>query len=145
MVKSYQDYYVNQCGGGLSNIGSLYISPHIVQQGRGIGNFFSGLFNYIKPLFLSGITAIKNQAAETGKAVINEFGRKPLRNIIQEQSKIALQNLSNKAIDKITRFQSGSGKRNKRLGNRKKRLHYTSKRQRKHTQTQHKKKNQQEN
>jgi len=38
MVKSYQHYYVNQCGGG-----SLYISPHIVQQGRGIGNFFSGI------------------------------------------------------------------------------------------------------
>jgi len=44
------------------------------------------------------------QAAETGKAVINEFGKKPLRNIIQEQSNIALQNLSNKAIDKITHF-----------------------------------------
>jgi len=96
--------------------------------------------NYIKPLFLSGITAIKNQAAETGKAVINELGRKPLRNIIQEQSKIALQNLSNKAINKFTRFQSVSGKRNKRLGYRKKRLHYISKRQRKHTKTQHKKK-----
>jgi len=32
MVKSYQDYYVNQCGGRLSNIGNLYISSHIVQQ-----------------------------------------------------------------------------------------------------------------
>jgi len=78
-----------------------------------IGHFFSGLSNYNKPLVLSGIAAIKNQATETGKAVINEFGRKYLRNIIQEQSKISLQYLSNKAIYKI---QSGSGKRNKKLG-----------------------------
>jgi len=54
---------------------SLHISAYSATRTR-IGNFFTGLFNYIKPLFLSGITALKNQAAETCKAVINEFGRK---------------------------------------------------------------------
>jgi len=68
-----------------------------VQQVWG-ADIFSGLFNFNKPIFLSGITVIKRQAAESGKAVINEFGRKYLRNIIQEQSKIALQYLSNDFI-----------------------------------------------
>jgi len=53
----------------------LHISAYSASRTR-IGIFFTVLFNYIKPLFLSGITAIKNQAAETVKAVINEFGRK---------------------------------------------------------------------
>lgn len=133
MAKCYHQYYLNQCGEGLSHIGSLYISPRVVQQGRGIGNFFSGLFNYIKPLLISGINALKNQAAETGKAVINDLGRKPLRNIIQEQSKIALHNLSDKAINKITKLQNGKGKRHKKRRPRKKRSHLTSKQGRKHT------------
>jgi len=30
-MKSYLNKYVHQCGGGLSNIGSLYVSLHIVQ------------------------------------------------------------------------------------------------------------------
>jgi len=48
MEKLYQEYYLNQCGGGLSHIGTLYATPRIVQQGRGIGNFFSGLFKFLK-------------------------------------------------------------------------------------------------
>lgn len=131
MEKLYHEYYLNQCGGGLSHIGTLYATPRIVQQGRGIGNFFSGLFKYLKPLFLTGLSAVKNQAFETGKAVINDLGRKPLQNIIQEQSKIALQNLSNKVIDKMT--QSGSGRKNKRKHATSRRAHCKSKLSRVHT------------
>jgi len=137
MEKLYQEYYLNQCGGGLSHIGTLYATPRIVQQGRGIGNFFSGLFKYLKPLFLRGLNAVKNQAFETGKAVINDLGQKPLQNIIQEQSKIALQNLSNKVIDKMT--QSGSGRRNKRKRTTTKRAHCKSTHSRVHTTKKNKK------
>jgi len=137
MEKLYQEYYLNQCDGGLSHIGTLYATPRIVQQFRGIGNFFSGLFKYIKPLFLRLLHAVKNQAFESGKAVINDLGRKPLQNIIQEQSKIALQSLSNKVIDKMT--QSGAGRRNKRKRATIKRAHCKSKHSRVHTKPKNKK------
>ncbi|QKS69579.1 hypothetical protein 5 [Drosophila-associated adintovirus 2] len=137
MEKLYHEYYLSQSGGGLSHIGTLYTTPRIVQQGRGIGNFFSGLFKYLKPLFLNGLNAVKNQAFESGKAVINDLGQKPLRNIIQEQSKLALQNLSNKVIDKMT--QSGSGRRNKRKRASSKSAHCKSKHSRVHTKLQIKK------
>lgn len=106
-------YYLNQSGSGISHIGSLYISPRIVQQGRGIGSFFAGLYRYLKPMFVSGINAIKNQALDSGKAIINDFGRKPLRNIMEEQGRDAILNLTNKAVNKVSqKFQKGSGKNN---------------------------------
>lgn len=134
MDKHYFDYYHNQNGSGLSHIGTLYTSPQIVQQGRGVGSFFSGLFRNIKPLFLSGLNAIKNQVAETSKAVISDFGHKPLRNILEEQSKIALHNLSDKAVNKISKkMQRGSGKKNIKRRSTKKKSHLKRRSTRKHT------------
>lgn len=112
MDQVYTSYYSGQLGGGLSHIGSIYVSPRVLQHGRGIGSFFASLFRTLKPLLFSGVNAIKNQALDTSKAILNDFGRKPLRNILEEQGKIALNNLSEKAIHKMSsKFQRGTGKR----------------------------------
>lgn len=111
MEQVYTSYYSNQIGSGLSHIGSLYVSPRVVQHGRGLGSFFASFFRNLKPLFLSGLNAIKDQAMDTGKSILNDFGRKPLRNILAEQGKKALSNLTEKAVNKISsKFQKGSGK-----------------------------------
>lgn len=112
MDQVYTAYYTGQLGGGLSHIGSLYVSPRVLQHGRGIGSFFASLYRTLKPLLFSGANVIKNQAVDTSKAILNDFGRKPLRNILEEQGKIALNNLTEKAVNKISsKFQRGTGKR----------------------------------
>lgn len=112
MDQVYTTYYSGQLGGGLSHIGPLYATPRVLQHGRGVGSFFASLFRTIKPLLFSGVNAIKNQALDTSKAILSDFGRKPLRNILEEQGKHALNNLSEKVIKKISsKFQQGSGKR----------------------------------
>lgn len=112
MNQVYTAYYSGQLGGGLSHIGSLYAYPRVLQNGRGLGSFFASLFRTLKPLLFSGVNAVKNQAVNTGKAILSDFGRKPLRNILEEQGKIALNNLTEKAINKISsKFQKGSGRR----------------------------------
>lgn len=112
MDQVYTTYYSGQLGGGLSHIGPLYATPRVLQHGRGVGSFFASLFRTLKPLLFSGVNAIKNQAVDTSKAILNDFGHKPLRNILEEQGKHALNNLSEKAIKKLSsKFQRGSGKR----------------------------------
>lgn len=112
MNQVYTAYYSGQLGGGLSHIGALYVSPRVLQHGRGVGSFFASLFRTLKPLLFSGVNAIKNQAVDTSKAILSDFARKPLRNILEEQGKIALNNLTEKALHKISsKFQKGSGRR----------------------------------
>lgn len=107
---SYVQYYSAQCGGGFSDIGSIYHGQHHIQRGCGIGNFFSGLYRYLKPVFLSGIDALKDQSLKTGSAIIKDFGNKPIQDILKEQGTAAIDNLAEKAINKIKRkIQGGSG------------------------------------
>lgn len=125
MDQVYTNYYSSQSGGGMSHIGSLYATPRVLQHGRGVGSFFASLFRTLKPLVFSGVNAIKNQALDTSKAILNDFGRKPLRNILEEQGKHALNNLSEKAIKKLSsKFQRGSGKRRIKRRNKKRTSQY---------------------
>lgn len=116
MNSHYAQYYLRQEGRGLSDIGTLYNAPLIRQRGRGgIGNFFSGAFNYLRPLFSSGIEALKSQAVKSGSAILDNVGKKPLKEVLKEQGKMAIEDLAIRGVNKLKRkIQGGSGVRKKR-------------------------------
>lgn len=111
MNSYYTQYYLRQGGSGLADIGPIYKLPSFPQRGRGsIGNFFAGLFRHLSPLASSGLSAIKDQALKSGSAVLAEFGKKPLANILKEQGKIALSDLTQRGVNKLKKMQKGSGR-----------------------------------
>lgn len=131
MKSHYTQYYLNQAGSSLADIGGLYKSPIFYQRGRGgIGNFFAGIFKYLNPLISSGFSAIKNEALKSGSAILSEVGKKPMKTILKEQGQIAVNNLTERGLNKIRKMQKGSGKRIKR-GRVSKRNHSVVKRKRK--------------
>lgn len=105
-VENYIYYYQNQSGSGKSDFGPLYYTPRFIQQGRGFANFFSNIFQYLKPLFKSGLQALTNTALKTGVSALSEVGSRPLSEILVEHGKRAKQDLEQKYFNK---FQDGKG------------------------------------
>lgn len=111
MEKIYTDYYLSQIGGGLNDIGPLYVSPRYYQQGRGVGSFLGGIFKYLKPLLYSGLEAIKKQTLKAGVNVLNDIGKRPFKDILKQQGKQAVDELTEKGMRKLQKLseQSGNG------------------------------------
>lgn len=104
-------YYTSQSGGGMGDIGSIYRSPMIIQQGRGIGGMFTGLARFIRPLFASSMMALKDQAFTTGKNILKDIGHKPLNDILKEQAVATTRGLAEKAVNKVQRKMSGGARK----------------------------------
>lgn len=119
MYSYYTQYYLRQQGHGLADIGPLYKGPSIYQRGSGIGNFFSGLFRNLKPLISSGLEALRDQSVKTGTAILSDVGRKPFKEILKEQGKIAVQDLTQRGVNKLKRMRSQTGGRRKNIKRRK--------------------------
>ena len=96
MENAYIEYYTVQVGSGLKDIGPLYHNARFVQQGRGFGSFFETLFTYLKPVFKSGLNAIKDSALKTGTSIITEVGSRPLNEILIDHGKKFGEDLSSK-------------------------------------------------
>lgn len=109
METRYLKYYINQSGRGLSDIGVLHRSPLVLQQGRGVGDFFSAVFRTLKPLLSSGLNTLKDQSIKTGSAILADLKQKPLKDILKEQGTAALQELTEKGLSKIKRNMQGKG------------------------------------
>lgn len=107
-VDRYRRYFL-QVGGG--DIGPVYRSSYYKQRGRGLGNFFRGLWKFVKPLVTGGIKAVGREARDTGIRVLSDIGTgKPIKEVFQERSMEAIDNLKRKAEDKISRM-TGAGLR----------------------------------
>lgn len=111
MDKVYVDYYLSQIGGGMNDIGPLYVSPRYYQQGRGVGSFLGGIFKYLKPLLYSGLNAIKKQTLKAGVNVLNDLGKRPFKDLLKQQGKQAVDELTEKGMRKLQKLseQSGNG------------------------------------
>lgn len=106
MENAYIEYYSVQVGSGLKDIGPLYHNARFVQHGRGFGSFFESLFTYLKPVFKSGLNALKDSALKTGTSLLSEVGSRPLNEIFIEHGKKFKEDLGSKLKRK---FQDGSG------------------------------------
>lgn len=113
MNSYYKQYYLRQEGRGLSDIGSLYNVTPFQQEGRGgIGRIFSGIFRQLRQLVSSGLSAIKEQAIKSGTAILADIDKKPLKPLSKEQGKIALDNLTQRGVNKLRKIQGRGHKRN---------------------------------
>lgn len=111
MEHVYTNYYLSQIGGGLTDIGPLYSNPRFYQQGRGVGSFLGGIFKYIRPLLYSGLNALKRQTLKAGVNVLNDLGKRPFKDILKQQGKQAVDELTEKGMKKLKKLseQSGNG------------------------------------
>lgn len=112
----YTQYYLRQAGGSISDIGGLYRAPGFLQRGRGagVGSFFSGLIKFFRPLVSSGLSALKDQTLKSTQNIIADIGHKPLKQILQEQGKVAVSNLADRELNKLRKMQQ---QRNEQKGN----------------------------
>lgn len=98
---------LNQRGGSLSDI-VLYEGPthhhHHHQSGAGLGNFFNAAFHALRPLFRSGINALKSQGIKSTQSVLSQLGKKDLSTILKEEGEKAVNDLSKKALNKLSRM-----------------------------------------
>lgn len=106
MEDVYIQYYSVQSGAGIKDIGPLYNNLRFIQQGSGFGGFFSGLLNFLKPVFSSGVDVLQKQAIKTGASILSELGSRPLTDILIDNGRQAASDLQSKFKNK---FQSGSG------------------------------------
>lgn len=107
MEGRYLKYYLNQGGRGLSDIGVLHRGPLYYQRGHGgVGSFFSTLFRTLHPL----LNVLKDQSIKTGSAILRDIGQKPIKDVLKEQGAIALQDLTERGVNKLKRtMQAGKG------------------------------------
>lgn len=103
---TYIQYYESKYGSGISDFGPIYYTPRIIQHGRGFGSFFASLFNYLKPLITSGLSAVKDTAIKAGSKALSEVGNRPFKEILIENGVSAANDLEQKYKKK---FQGGQG------------------------------------
>lgn len=83
------------------------------QRGRGFGSAFLGLARFLIPLIQSGYKAIKSEAVSAGTDILRDFKNKHLDDIVKKRSQQAVQNLKDKASNKIDSMMEGKGLRKK--------------------------------
>lgn len=67
------------------------------------------MLRYLQPLLLSGSKAIGAEIVHSANEMIGELGKKPLRELLKQQSKRGMQNLVTKAGKKINSSLEGRG------------------------------------
>lgn len=125
--EAYFSYYKAQTGGSLSDIKKVFYSansgvqsgyglegminfynPKTLQQGYGFGSVFSSIYKFFRPLFSSGITAIKDQLFKTSTDAIKDLReKKPIKQILRQRGNEIVEGLTKKFQRKFT--QEGDG------------------------------------
>lgn len=106
--KSFEDYYVQQTGGGLN-----YYQGSTHQRGYGLGGLFRSFFRAAIPLFKSGAKAVGKQLFHSGVDLLNDVTKgDDVRVAAKKRLKEVGHALTDKAAAKM-KTMIGSGKRNK--------------------------------
>nr|DAC81380.1 TPA_asm: cupiennin [Parasteatoda house spider adintovirus] len=108
-TKSFEDYYSNQAGNGLS-----YYKGVSLQRGSGLGGIFKSMFRMVLPLFKSGAKAVGKQALKSGVDIANDYMQgKDIRDASKQRIKEATKILTNKAADKVKTMVGGHKRKRK--------------------------------
>lgn len=110
--KSFEDYYIQQSGGG----GINYYQGHTFQKGYGFGGLFRSLFRVAIPLFKSGAKAVGKQLFNSGVDMLNDISKgQDIKVAARQRLKEAGKQLTDKASVKLkTMIGSGCNKKRKR-------------------------------
>lgn len=126
-LNDYTQYYTLQEGGGLGAVSNNNNSrensynqfsqvrlPRVYQRGNGVGGFFSSIWRFLQPMLKSGTNFLKTELSETGIDMLRGINeQKPIKEILRNRSVKAVDNLRDKAINKINEM-TGSGLNRKR-------------------------------
>jgi hypothetical protein len=89
----------------------VYRASYVKQRGRGLGNFFRGIWKFVKPWAKQGIKAVGREVRDTGIKTLTDIGEgRSLKEALQTRSLEAVDNLKRKAEDKMRRM-AGAGLR----------------------------------
>lgn len=113
VMSHYDSYFAGrQVGFGIEDIGPVYRSRIHYQRGRGLSDVFSGLIRFVTPYLISGTKAVGKEALRSGSELLANLGSQPIGQMLKQQRDISMQNLSQKAEDKIKQIRSSlmSGK-----------------------------------
>lgn len=114
-MQPYSNYHAR--GYNLQDIGKLYVSPSKFQsgrnyyyaQGRGLSNVFRGVWSFLRPLLVQSSKAIGSELLKGSADVIENLGGdKSFRTLVEEERDKRLSNLSQRAMNKLTKLQSGN-------------------------------------
>lgn len=122
-------YTVLYGGGGGRDFGKYYVSPAFTQQGRGgyqpyygrgrgVGEIFRGIYNFLVPLVKSGGKVLGKELVRGGIDVLGGLaeGKKSLSELVKDAGKGTVRNLASMAENKIDAM-GGSGLRIKGIAN----------------------------
>lgn len=114
-TRSYEEYYTNQAGNGLS-----YYRGIPLQRGSGLGGIFRSMFRMAVPLFKKGAKALGKQFLRTGVEVANDVIQgKDVKSAVKQRAKEAGKSLTDKAANKVKNMiGSGQHKRKSKVRNR---------------------------
>lgn len=115
MENRYINHFLNknhQIGSGVGNIGKLYKSnrvyqqgfgfvPIIDQQGQGLGSILQNLYQLVYPIIKSGFNALGTEAKTAGKNILRDITTKPITDLIREHGTEAISNLKNKTKEEM--------------------------------------------
>lgn len=82
-------------------------------RGRGFGSVFAGLSRFLLPIIQNSLKSLKSEAISAGSDIFNEFKNKGLEQIVTNRGKQAIQNLKNKAVNKIDSMMTGKALKKK--------------------------------
>ena len=108
----YETYYLTQSGNGLP-----VFQGSIGQRGHGLGSMLSGLFRRALPMIKSGLASLGKHALKTGLEIANDVAD---GSTFKDSAKArVLPGIKRFAQSDIFSNQSGSGKRRRKRGSRK--------------------------
>lgn len=107
--RHFYSTYVSQGGGsGIHEIGALYSQPRFSQRGAGVGGIFQKLFQYLKPLLMSGLNLLKEQGIKSGVNVLSDLSSgAPLSQVLKTRGKEIVTGMRDKIVSGM---QGGSGR-----------------------------------
>lgn len=104
MSEAYVKYYLIQSGAGSNeeSFGPVVRFSPKYQRGRGLGGVFSSLFRFLRPVLSKGMTFLKKEALNTGVDLLSGLSQqKPMKEILRDRSFQIVDDLKDKATDKI--------------------------------------------
>jgi hypothetical protein len=110
-LNQYDRYYMDQAGSGMAHYKG---TPNMRGHG-GIGQFLSGLFRSVMPMFRSGARALGREALRTGSNVVSDLLHdKPFKHSLKSRLREGGTNLHTRFDNKINSMNGSGLKRAKR-------------------------------
>lgn len=112
-MSAYDKYYLNQAGGSCPRNSEVAVKGGRYQQGGGlIGSLLLRGARFVAtPIFKIAGRELLSEGLDYGKRIIENYGEKPLRNLLAEQVGVSKSNLKKKLVNKLVSLQSGGSRK----------------------------------